>query len=86
MIKKHKKLFMGIIIILVAILAGRFYFLGDNSNYKFKDIESIPKLTKEDYIEDFDYAFNTLKNYYPFFEVNKEINDIDWIGNYKKYK
>ncbi|WP_100065826.1 S41 family peptidase [Miniphocaeibacter massiliensis] len=86
MIKKHKKLILGIIIILIAVIAGVFYFLGDNSNYKFKEIEPISELTKEDYIEDFEYAFNTLKNYYPFFEVNKEVNGIDWVGNYEKYK
>lgn len=43
-------------------------------------------LSKEDYIEDFNFAYNTLKEHYPFFEVNKKLYGIDWLANKEKYE
>ena len=72
--------------------------IGSFSYYKFKtksDINSInlkelePKdfnLSKEDYIEDFDFVYKTLKEYYPFFELNSELNNINWLDNKEKYE
>lgn len=43
-------------------------------------------LSKEDYLEDFDFAYNTLKEHYPYFEVNKIKNNIDWLANKDLYR
>lgn len=39
-----------------------------------------------DYLSDFEYAFETLKKYYPFFDVNKELNDIDFLSMHDEFK
>ena len=43
------------------------------------------KLTDKEMVDDFNYVFNELKENYPFFEVLKRENNIDFIGNYDKY-
>lgn len=42
-------------------------------------------LTLEEKIEDFEYMYNLLKDNYPFFEVNKRLNGIDWLANKDEY-
>lgn len=42
-------------------------------------------LTSEDYVEDFLYAYDVLKDNYPYFEINKEVNGIDWLANKDQY-
>ena len=44
------------------------------------------KLNKKDYVEDFDYVYNTLETYYPYFDINKKVNGIDWLNNRQKYR
>lgn len=52
-----------------------------------KDLEHKEfNLSKEDYIEDFNFAYNTLKEHYPFFEVNKKLYGVDWLNNKEKYE
>ena len=43
-------------------------------------------LSKDDYIEDFNFAYNSLKEHYPFFEVNKKLYGIDCLANKEKYE
>lgn len=42
-------------------------------------------LTNEEKLEDFEYLFTILESNYPYFEMNKRINDIDWIANRDSY-
>ncbi|KYH33947.1 peptidase family S41 [Clostridium tepidiprofundi DSM 19306] len=42
-------------------------------------------LTKVHKIDDYVYLYNMLKKYYPFFELNKKDNNIDWLNNDRKY-
>ena len=62
----------------------------------YKNLEKPPKLdlqatknpntlTNKEMVDDFNYAFNELKENYPFFEVLKREKNIDFIGNYDKY-
>lgn len=39
-----------------------------------------------DYLSDFEFAFDTLKTYYPFFDVNKKLNDIDFLSMHDEFK
>ena len=43
-------------------------------------------LCTEDYLYDFDYAYEILETYYPFFEINKMENGIDWLNNKEYYE
>ena len=59
----------------------------DIRTINLKDLEYKEfNLSKEDYIEDFNFAYNTLKEHYPFFEVNKKLYGIDWLANKEKYE
>lgn len=42
--------------------------------------------TTEDYLADFDYAYEVLKETYPYFEVNKIKSGVDWLANKDKYR
>lgn len=42
-------------------------------------------LTTEQKLEDFEYMYNLLKENYPFFEVNKRLNGVDWLANKEEY-
>jgi len=83
--KRTKFIFIPLFLTLVTI--GVFYFL---YYFKPRDINTINlpelkdkefNLTKKDYIEDFDYAYDTLNQYYPYFKINKELYGIDWHYN-----
>lgn len=54
---------------------------GAQDNYSEK-IE----LTKEEKLEDFEYLSRTLKSNYPYFEINKRLYGVDWIGNEESYR
>lgn len=43
-------------------------------------------LSKEEYLEDFEFVYNTLKDYYPYFDINKKINNIDWLAKKEEYQ
>ncbi len=59
----------------------------DIRTINLKDLEYKEfNLSKEDYIEDFNFAYNILKEHYPFFEVNKKLYGIDWLNNKEKYE
>lgn len=68
-----KKLILIIIITIICIS-----FVGCNNN-------EVKELTKQEKIEDFEYMFKTIEEAYPFLEVNKRVNNIDWIANKSKY-
>lgn len=83
--------FCLIILLVIVSIFSYFYYM----NFKTNDIRSIWlkdlehkefNLSKEDYIEDFNFAYNTLKEHYPFFEVNKKLYGVDWLANKEKYE
>lgn len=43
-------------------------------------------LTKKEFLEDFNFLYEILKRYYPYFDINKEVNKIDWLGNKERYR
>lgn len=87
--KKNKNL--KIIIILFLYVIGSYFY---NDYYMPRDLSRIylpdlePKefnLRSEEYVEDFIYAYDVLKDNYPYFEINKEVNGIDWLANKDQY-
>lgn len=79
-----------ILLLLVSIFSYNNYIntkTNDIRTINLKDLEYKEfNLSKEDYIEDFNFAYNTLKEHYPFFEVNKKLYGIDWLSNKEKYE
>lgn len=43
------------------------------------------KIKLNGFIEDFDFVYESLMTYYPYFEVNKILHNIDWLGNKEIY-
>lgn len=83
--------FCFIILLLIVSIFSYFYYIifktNDIRTIWLKDLEHKEfNLSKEDYIEDFNFAYNTLKEHYPFFEVNKKLYGIDWLANKEKYE
>ncbi|MDU1538346.1 MAG: S41 family peptidase [Paeniclostridium sordellii] len=68
---KNKVLSLIIIFITVFILSACSY----NNN----------QLSIKKKVEDFEYVYNTIKDGYPYLDVNKRINNIDWLKNKDKY-
>ncbi|MFL0251327.1 S41 family peptidase [Clostridium neuense] len=50
-----------------------------------KTSSSNGQLTQEQKLKDFDYMYKILKDNYPYFEVNKRLNGVDWLANKNKY-
>lgn len=87
---KKRKLFI-IIPILIVIIA----FVNSINQNKYNDVNTINlkeidnsdfDLTTEDYLYDFNYAYDILEKYYPFFEINKMAYGIDWLSNKDDYE
>lgn len=73
---KIKRKYLLILLSLIAILS----LSSCKSTNSIKD-----KLTKEEKIEDFEYMYDVIKESYPYLEVNKRVNDIDWLANKENY-
>lgn len=43
------------------------------------------ELTVEEKVEDFQYMYDVIKESYPYLEVNKRVNDKDWLANREEY-
>lgn len=69
---RGKKIIMG-------ILAMTSLLVGCSMNMSEKE------LTKKQKIEDFNYLYKTIEENYPFLEVNKRINNIDWLSKKDEY-
>ncbi len=88
--KKPRSL-IYLFIIIVTFLYTDFIVTKDNSTdidkIRLKDIQEVNfELDREDYIEDFNFVYETLKTHYPFFEINKRKNGVDWLSNKKSYE
>ena len=73
---KIKRKYSLILLLLIAV----FYLVS------CKSINSLEKnLTKEEKIQDFEYMYDVIKQSYPYLEVNKRVNNIDWLANKDSY-
>ncbi|MDR7870613.1 MAG: S41 family peptidase [Tissierellaceae bacterium] len=88
--KRRKIIKIALIVFLTLFALERLY----NSQDKFQvtaldaadyGIVEIMMTTGEK-LDDFDYFYDEFVDNYPFFEVNKRLHNIDWLGNKSKYK
>ena len=56
---------------------GKFSNESNNINSK--------QLTEKEKLDDFEYMYTILKENYPFFEVNKRLNGVDWLAKKDDY-
>ncbi|NMA85958.1 MAG: hypothetical protein GX968_01390 [Tissierellia bacterium] len=89
--KQIKKLISRIIIIVTIIIAterlynsrSEFQVTAEDASH-YGVVEA--KLETRLKLKDFDYLYDVLEENYPFFEVNKRQNGVDWLENKRKYK
>lgn len=51
-----------------------------------QSIKTFGELTSEEKLEDFEYLFKTISENHPFLTVNKNVNDVDWLGEKENFK
>lgn len=49
------------------------------------NIEESQQLSHRKKIADFEYLYKTIEENYPFLEVNKRVNGVDWLANKERY-
>lgn len=54
-------------------------------SYKEVKDKASTQLTTKEKVEDFEYMFETIKEAYPYLEVNKRLYKVDWVSNKEKY-
>ena len=79
---KNKRILKGLLLlILIGLLVSS---VGCNQPKKSLSSFDTP-LTMEEKLEDFEYAYNLIKENYPFLEVNKRLHGVDWLANKEEY-
>lgn len=68
-----KKILFLVIILTFIILLG-------NSTYSQKN-----QLSEEEKVDDFKHVYNVIKTGYPYLDVNKRLNNTDWLQNKEDY-
>lgn len=89
--RTKKKIIWSALLLILAIFASERLY---NNQAKFKtSAESVEHyrildagFTNTEKLADFDYLYNLLEEYYPYFVVNERSNDIDWFANKNIYK
>lgn len=76
-VKKFKKVFIIITIGLIFLVIYGVY----KTKYNEKEITKTinVNLTIDEKVEDFQYMYNILLENYPYFDLNKRVNNINWI-------
>ena len=85
---KSKKILILSSLVLIILAGGLILnYLSSPSAYPvFAPIEEMVSLTKEEYLEDFDFAYDILKSYYPYIEVNERVHGVNWLENRDIYR
>lgn len=81
-----KKVLLGISMAVFIMLAGGGIYKQQSYNKRDKILETpLQALTMEEKIEDFEYLYKTIEENYPYLEVNKRMNGVDWLNNKERY-
>lgn len=73
---KIKRKYLLILLVLIGVL----YLVSCKSIYTSEN-----NLTKKEKVEDFEYMYDVIKKSYPYLEVNKRVNNVDWLANKESY-
>ena len=71
--------------ILIGVMCISLVACSDTEVKEIEDNTKVKQLTQKEKIEDFEYMFKTIEEAYPFLEVNKRVNNVDWIGSKEAY-
>ncbi|MBL4936953.1 S41 family peptidase [Clostridium sp. YIM B02515] len=71
---------------LAALLLSFTFILCGCNNGDLKTSNKHKQLTTKQKVEDFEYLYTILKENYPYFQLNKRVNNVDWLLNKEKYE
>lgn len=74
-----------LIIVLIIFMFSIVGCAGNNTKSLIKDDTVGTQLTQKEKLDDFEYMYKILKENYPYFEVNKRLNGIDWLSKKNEY-
>lgn len=57
----------------------------ENKKYSGPKLKQFPELTKEEKLEDFNYMYKVILEGYPYLEVNKRLNNVEWLSKKEEY-
>jgi C-terminal processing protease CtpA/Prc len=84
---RFKKILLGILLVVVVLFGIVFSILMFLvTPQKVVHSGELKQLTREQKLEDFNYLYSTLKDSFPFFEVEKDKTGFDWLGNKAKFE
>ena len=87
---KKKILKIVLITLLIIVAIERIYNSQDKFQTTAKDASYYGILdagfTNSEKMKEFNYLYDILEEYYPFFNVNERVNNIDWLNNKAIYK
>lgn len=75
----RKNKIICIVVVIMFIFTGWGMNKGNNITINNK------QLTEKEKLNDFEYMYTVLKENYPYFEVNKRLNGLDWLVNKDDY-
>ncbi|WP_252230772.1 S41 family peptidase [Clostridium sp. ZBS15] len=75
-----KRLFTILLSTLMLFLIGC-----SSSTPTLSNTENLKPLSTEEKLEDFEYMYKILEENYPYFEVNKRMNNLDWLSKRDDY-
>lgn len=82
--KKIKSIILSIVLASVAALSFAGCAAGNNKSSD-KSAASSNQLTEKQKLDDFEYMYDVLKENYPYFDVNKRMNGVDWLSKKNEY-
>lgn len=80
--RRFRKILIWILIVVILLIAAGFIALKLLVSPE-KEVKegALKELTTEEKLEDFRYAYDVLKDSFPFFEIEKEKTGFDWLAN-----
>lgn len=86
---------LAVVLVILAIGINKYEFNKSSGNKEISEQTSVEshnekeydeQLTMEEKLEDFQYMYNILAENYPYFEVNKRVNGIDWLSKKEEFQ
>lgn len=81
-LKKPMVIVLSLIFIFSSICI---YTIHHGPSVKLPTVSSSKQLSMKEKLDDFNYMYTILKENYPFFEVNKRLNNVDWLNEKTRY-
>lgn len=83
-----RSLIIALIVILISTSSITYFCMKNHkatAKPKVSVLSHSDQLSQKEKLADFEYMYTVLKENYPFFEVNKRMNNVDWLNKKSEY-